>query len=49
MVVAGPVRVVVRRVGQPEDIAAACVYLVREEAGYITGQIIGINGGRTIG
>ncbi|MED5811323.1 SDR family NAD(P)-dependent oxidoreductase [Mycolicibacterium sp. 050232] len=39
----------VRRVGQPEDIAAACAYLVREEAGYITGQIIGVNGGRTIG
>lgn len=39
----------VRRVGRPEDIAAACAYLVREEAGYITGQIIGVNGGRTIG
>jgi NAD(P)-dependent dehydrogenase (short-subunit alcohol dehydrogenase family) len=39
----------VRRVGRPEDIAAACAYLVRDEAGYITGQIIGVNGGRTIG
>jgi NAD(P)-dependent dehydrogenase (short-subunit alcohol dehydrogenase family) len=39
----------VRRVGRPEDIAAACAYLVREESGYITGQIIGVNGGRTIG
>lgn len=38
----------VRRVGQPEDIAAACAYLVRDEAGYITGQVIGVNGGRTI-
>ncbi|MGV0770639.1 SDR family NAD(P)-dependent oxidoreductase [Mycobacterium syngnathidarum] len=38
----------VRRVGRPEDIAAACAYLVREEAGYITGQVIGVNGGRTI-
>ncbi|WP_436789986.1 SDR family NAD(P)-dependent oxidoreductase [Yinghuangia sp. YIM S10712] len=37
----------VRRVGRPEDIAAACAYLVRDEAGYITGQIIGVNGGRT--
>ncbi len=38
----------VRRVGQPEDIAAACAYLVRDEASYITGQVIGVNGGRTI-
>jgi 2-hydroxycyclohexanecarboxyl-CoA dehydrogenase len=36
----------VRRVGQPEDIAAACSYLVREEAGYVTGQVLGVNGGR---
>ena len=30
----------------PEDIAAACAFLVSEEAGYITGQIVGVNGGR---
>jgi 2-hydroxycyclohexanecarboxyl-CoA dehydrogenase len=36
----------VRRVGRPEDIAAACAFLVRDEAGYITGQVIGVNGGR---
>ncbi|XVQ09440.1 SDR family NAD(P)-dependent oxidoreductase [Spirillospora sp. CA-255316] len=36
----------VGRIGQPEDIAAACAFLVSEEAGYITGQIIGVNGGR---
>lgn len=36
----------VRRVGRPEDIAAACAYLVREEASYVTGQVIGVNGGR---
>ena len=39
----------VRRVGRPEDIAAACAYLVRDEASYITGQVIGVNGGRTTG
>ena len=38
----------VRRVGRPEDIAAACAYLVRDEAGYITGQVVAVNGGRTI-
>ncbi|AVV46016.1 short-chain dehydrogenase [Streptomyces sp. P3] len=39
-------RTPVRRVGRPEDIAATCSFLVSEEAGYITGQIIGVNGGR---
>jgi NAD(P)-dependent dehydrogenase (short-subunit alcohol dehydrogenase family) len=36
----------VGRIGRPEDIAAACAFLVGEDAGYITGQIIGVNGGR---
>lgn len=36
----------VRRQGRPEDIAAACAFLISEEAGYITGQILGVNGGR---
>ena len=36
----------VRRIGKPEDIAAACAFLVSEEAGYITGQLLGVNGGR---
>ncbi|RBM21885.1 short-chain dehydrogenase [Prauserella sp. PE36] len=36
----------VRRPGRPEDIAAACAFLVSEEAGYVTGQVIGVNGGR---
>ncbi len=39
-------RTPVRRVGRPEDIAAACSFLISEEAGYITGQILGVNGGR---
>jgi 2-hydroxycyclohexanecarboxyl-CoA dehydrogenase len=36
----------VRRAGRPGDIAAACAFLVSEEAGYITGQVVGVNGGR---
>jgi NAD(P)-dependent dehydrogenase (short-subunit alcohol dehydrogenase family) len=39
-------RTPVRRAGLPEDIAATCSFLCRDEAGYITGQIIGVNGGR---
>jgi 2-hydroxycyclohexanecarboxyl-CoA dehydrogenase len=36
----------VRRMGRPEDIAAACAFLISDEAGYVTGQILGVNGGR---
>src|SRR6516225_7851937 len=36
----------VRRAGRPEDIAAACSFLVSEDAGYVTGQVLGVNGGR---
>ena len=36
----------VKRIGVPADIAAACAYLVSDEAGSVTGQIIGVNGGR---
>ena len=39
-------RTPVRRAGLPEDIAATCSFLVSEEAGYVTGQVIGVNGGR---
>ena len=39
-------RTPVRRIGTPQDIAAACSFLISEEAGYITGQILGVNGGR---
>ncbi|PXY33296.1 short-chain dehydrogenase [Prauserella coralliicola] len=39
-------RTPVRRPGTPEDIAAACAFLVSEEAGYVTGQVFGVNGGR---
>ena len=33
------------RFGQPEDVANAALYLASDEASYITGQIININGG----
>jgi 3-oxoacyl-[acyl-carrier protein] reductase len=35
----------VRRVGQPEDIAACVSYLVSDEAGFVSGQVIYVAGG----
>ncbi len=36
---------VVGRIGQPEDIAAACLYLASDDASFVTGQVISPNGG----
>ena len=33
------------RLGRPEDVAAAVAFLASDEASYITGQIVGVNGG----
>ena len=38
-------RVPAARLGTPEDIAAAAVYLASNEAAYVTGQTIHVNGG----
>jgi len=38
----------VGRTGVPEDIANACAWLVSEDSGYVTGQTIGVNGGRVV-
>ncbi|HEX4243987.1 MAG TPA: SDR family NAD(P)-dependent oxidoreductase, partial [Acidimicrobiales bacterium] len=36
------------RAGTPDDIGVTCAFLCSEEAGYITGQVIGVNGGMYI-
>jgi NAD(P)-dependent dehydrogenase (short-subunit alcohol dehydrogenase family) len=45
--VVGPM-VPLGRAGTPDDIAAACSFLCSDEGSYITGQIIGVNGGMYI-
>lgn len=36
-----------RRLGAPEDIAHAAVFLASEQAGWTTGQILSVDGGRS--
>lgn len=38
-----------KRPGTVEEMAAACAYLASEDAGYVTGQTISVNGGRYMG
>lgn len=35
-----------KRAGEPDDIAYAVAYLASEEAAYVTGQTLSVNGGR---
>lgn len=39
-------RIAMRRTGTPEDIANAVLFLVSEHAGWITGQILSVDGGK---
>jgi 3-oxoacyl-[acyl-carrier protein] reductase len=42
-------RNLVGRAGQPEDVAAAVRYLASPEAGYVTGEVLHLNGGSLFG
>lgn len=38
-----------RRLGAPEEFGAACAFLCSRQAGYITGQTLGVDGGSLLG
>jgi 3-oxoacyl-[acyl-carrier protein] reductase len=38
-------RIPLKRLGTPDDIAAAVAFLASDEASYITGQVLAVNGG----
>ena len=38
-------RIPLRRLGTPDDVAAAVCFLASDEASYITGQVLAVNGG----
>jgi 3-oxoacyl-[acyl-carrier protein] reductase len=37
--------IVLKRFGRPEDVASVVNFLASDQAGYITGQVIDVNGG----
>lgn len=37
-----------RRLGEPEDVAAMCAFLMSDDANFVTGQLISVDGGRTM-
>jgi 3-oxoacyl-[acyl-carrier protein] reductase len=40
-------RIPAKRIGQPEDVAAAVLFLASKDAGYISGQTLVVDGGMT--
>ena len=40
-------RLPLARVGEPEDVANAALYLASDEANWVTGTILNVDGGKT--
>ena len=43
------VQLALRRLGQPEDIAKVAVFLASEDSAYLTGQVLTVDGGLSLG
>ncbi len=37
----------IKRMGQPDDLVGACLYLLSDDSSWVTGQIIAVDGGQT--
>lgn len=48
LVTGGNASILLRRVGQPEDVADVVVFLASEQARWITGQVIKVGGGHSV-
>lgn len=42
-------KIPLRRLGVPEDVAGAVAYLASDDAGYVSGQVLGVDGGLAMG
>ncbi|MFB7878772.1 SDR family oxidoreductase [Nocardia sp. NPDC056064] len=41
-------RIPIKRMGTPQDLVGACLYLLSDEASWVTGQILNVDGGQII-